>query len=106
MLLYVEIPALVRFKPTPNTVGEVGPVLGVNLLSQNYDIFTEGWQSVSSTNAAQLGFSLGLGLEFTDQVEMNLRFGYMFTNMFDKDEVGVNSQMIRFQLGFSYWFLK
>lgn len=105
-LLYLEVPVYARFKPTQNTVGEAGPVMAFNLLSKYYDIYSEKWFDVKSTNLFQLGFSLGMGLEFSESVELNLRFAYMFMNMFDKDDVGCLSQMIKFQLGFSYWFLK
>lgn len=105
-LLYLEIPVYARFKPTENTIGEAGPVMAFNLLSKYYDIYSEKWFDVESANLFQLGFSLGMGLVFSETVEMNMRFAYMFMNMFDKDDVGCMSQMVKFQLGFSYWFLK
>lgn len=105
-LLYLEIPVYFRTNASPTVVIEGGPVIGFNVLSKYYGPFNSDWADLEETSLFEFGFTAGLALQMTDNLEMSLRASYIITDMMDDDELDYKlpSQTFKFMGGFTYWF--
>lgn len=136
--LYVEVPVIARFNPAPNFYVDAGVVVGVNVISSaTMKVDTFGLEDTEDVpdeakNATDISAIAGVGYSVTENIDINFRAVFGFTDMIDfkkfsdsvdsetkestTSSMGLNSsnssysadigfKNMRFMLGATFWFI-
>lgn len=105
----LDIPVMFRLCPATSLYLEVGPQIGIVLS----DEWTSDGETIDSffgnTNTIELALDFGIGYTVMERLDLNFRYIYGMTNVFEDIDTGFGSveidiQNLQMQFAVTYWF--